>query len=511
MPGRIRLKNYKLYYNKSLARYLNCYLDNLYGVKNSRVNYNLATILIVFDPQKTNTEKIKQSIDELVNIRFKAKSKEFEEFDEYQKLLQKREAAKRNFIIFGLIYIAFKIKQSLYGKFSFRSSISVLKVASVVTIIGGYPLLKKLYSSFSKNLPVNSDVLYYITALSSTLLRESSKGVFVLMLKHLNDFKKYSADANSQSLLWQSLKDGKGLPWEKSDLPEEKLNIYKRVRDYQNKITYISLSLGTISFILTGNLLYALSPLLTLTPKAAGTALHTGMKNYLVLLNKHDIYLRNLNAIEKIVNINHIVFDKTGTLTYAEEVDTLRQDSYEMIKKLKHRGFNKITMITGDTGDKAEKIASELGISNVYSNCKNEDKEKLILEFKKSGTVLMVGDGINDINAMRSADVSVSFINYSCDRIKLQSDCIILHDDMIKLVDLIVLTQKAYICINQNITFAQSYNIFWGCLASLGNINTFTAKSINTLNSLIVLLLNKRIEYISRRGRFLSDPENCPF
>jgi cation transport ATPase len=504
LPGRIRLKNLKLYNNKSLARYLNCQLDNLYGVKNSNVNYNLATILIEFDPKKTNIQKLKQNIEELVNIKFLAKSKEFDEFDEYKELLQKRDIAKRNFIIFGLIYIAFKVKQALNGKFSFSSSVTVLKVASIVTIIGGYPLLKKLYSSLFKSLPVNSDLLYYTVALSSTLMRESSKGVFVLMLKHLNDFKKYSADANNKSLLWQSMKDGKGLPWEKSDTPEEKLSIYKRVRDYQDKVTYISLSLGTISFIISGNLLFALSTLLTLSPKASGTALHAGMKNYLVLLNKHDIYLRNLNAIEKLANLKQIVFDKTGTLTDTEDADALRPDSSEMIRKLKQLGFNKITMITADTEEKAAKTAGELGISDFYSNCKNEDKERLILEFKKSGTVLMVGDGINDINAMRYADVSVSFINYSCDKIKLQSDCIILHDDMVKLVDLIVLSQKAYAGIKQNITFAQGYNILWGVIASFGHINAFTAKSINTLNSLIVLLLNKRIEYLGKSSQFES-------
>jgi hypothetical protein len=107
LPGRIRLKNHKLYNNKSLARYLNCNLDNLYGVKNSNVNYISATILIVYDQKKTNIETLKSKIDELIDIRFKGKSKEFEEFDEYQKILEKREAAKRNFIIFAIIYISF--------------------------------------------------------------------------------------------------------------------------------------------------------------------------------------------------------------------------------------------------------------------------------------------------------------------------------------------------------------------------------------------------------------------
>lgn len=497
LPGRIRLKNYKLYYNKSLSRYINCHIDNLYGVKNSRVNHNIATILIIFDPKKTNAEIIKHNIDELINVRYSSKSKEFEEFDEYQKVLQKRDDAKKNLIFFGLIYITLKIKQALYGNFPFSSSVPVLKAASVITIIGGYPLIKKFYLKISKNLPFNSEVLYNMTAVSFTLMRESSKGVFVLVLKHLNEFKKYSAEANSQSLLWQSMEGGFEKPWEKQDISREELKIHQRVNDYQNKITHISLGIGLVGFILSGSPLYIISTLLALTPKAAGTALHIGMKNYLVLLNKYNIYLRNVNVIEKIANTKHIVFDRTETLTYGEKSGVSRRDPLEMINKLKQRGFSSITMVTGDTQEKAQEVAKKLGITSFYSNCQNEDKEKIILELKKSGIVLMVGDGVNDINAMRSADVSVSFINSTCDRIKLHSDCIILHDDMIKLLDVLGFSRKTYTYINQNISFAQGFNIFWGGVALFGQLNPFTAKSLNTLNSLIVLLLNKRIEYVS--------------
>ena len=67
----------------------------------------------------------------------------------------------------------------------------------------------------------------------------------------------------------------------------------------------------------------------------------------------------------------------------------------------------------------------------------------------------MVGDGINDEMAMKSADVSVSFSNNACDKLKLQSDCIIFENDMEKLTDLILISNKSLKKIDNTITISQ--------------------------------------------------------
>lgn len=697
LPGRVRLKSKKLYRNKSLAKYLNTYIDNLYGVKYSSVNHSTAAILIVFDPQKIGLDLLKQNINKAVASVIKNKPEKLSFYDRYYKTIEKRDRAKRNLIVFGLIYIAFKIKNSFYGKFSISSNVKVLQVASAITIIGGYPLIKSLYKRFAKNIPTDSDILLNLIALSFTLMRESSKGVFVLMLKEMNDYIKYSAEAEGERLMNQRMKNTSGMAWlnrspneeilipleklkigdtiavhsgelvpvygevlegsavvnslyftgqplinninqgnvvheglsliagelkvrvgkipdisDKPDITKDGLDIYKRVKSYQDIITPVSFGAGAMALLFTGNILNALSVLLVLTPAAAATALSSGQKSYIALLNKHKTYLRNPNTIEELTKTTHIVFDKTGTLTYgimkiesvisydknyserdilmisaACEVDsyhpisvtlqketagkidmnkvkssvllpskgiiasyenhivaignknlmdennidikneiaayldyeqrlftpvfvsidnkisgiivmkdTIRKDSFEMIKRLKQKGIRNISILTGDNQKRAAALAKELGISNVYSNCSCEEKEKVIQSLKSQETVIMVGDGINDINAMRSADVSISFINSSVDKVKLHSDCIIFDDNLTRLADIIPLSRKAYKSINISITISQIYNLVWGGLACFGSIDAFAAKSINTINSLIVMLINKKIEYL---------------
>jgi P-type E1-E2 ATPase len=613
LPGRARLKSNKLYHNKPLARYLNTYIDNLYGVKYSNVNHNTASILILFDPQKTNLEALKQNIEKASVSEIKNKLSKLETYDRYHKIIEKRDKAKRNLIIFGLIYIAFKIKSSLYGKFSLSCSVKVLQVASAVTIIGGYPLIKSLYKKFAKNIPTDSEILLNLSALTFTLMRESSKGVLVLVLKALSDYIEYSAEAEGERFLNQSMKSDSGMAVvPKPDISKTDLDIYKRVKDYQNAITPVSIGAGAAALIFSRNIMHALSVLLALTPGAAATALNSGQKSYITLLNRHKTYLRNPNIIEKLARADHIVFDKTGTLTdeimkietvltyderYSENdllaicaacesgsmhpisvtlqkkaegrfdsskvksssllpskgvvasyedyvvaignkdlmlernvdidkemplysdfeqklftpvfvsidnklcgmivmKDIIKKDAYEMIKRIKEKGIRNISILTGDNQNKALALASELGISSVYSNCSFEEKERIIEKLKSQETVIMVGDGINDAEAMRAADVSISFVNSSADIIKLHSDCIIFENDMTLLADIIPLSVKAYESIHQSITFSQIYNLVWGGMALFGNVDAFAAKAINTINSLAILLMDKRIEYL---------------
>jgi cation-transporting P-type ATPase C len=106
---------------------------------------------------------------------------------------------------------------------------------------------------------------------------------------------------------------------------------------------------------------------------------------------------------------------------------------------------------------------------------------------------MMVGDGINDIMAMRAADISVSFANYSSNEIKFNSDCIIFDEDINKLDDLIMLSQNAYRVIQQNITMSNLFNIFLGTIAFFGKFDIFSAKSIDTINSILALVMNERV------------------
>lgn len=607
LPGRVRFRSSRIYENKLLARYINSYIDCLYGINYSSANYSTGSILIVYDVEKTNCELIAENIEAAIDSKDMEKEKEIEKQEFYYKAIEKRNKSKRNFLFFGIVYLVLKIKHATVGKFSISRNVGVLKAASAVTIIGGYPLLKKLYKKFGRSVPTDADILLKLSAASFTLLRESDKGVFVLVLKNLSDYIKHSAEVQCLHTLNAGMGKTSGMAWLVLDNNEEilvsanalksgdnirihkgeispvqgeivggnavinslysvgqpivehvtsgnniqegvtvvfgalkvkvetipasivkrelslnKLNIHKKVGAYQDKVTKVALGAAGLNYILTGSMLNALSILLVLTPSATATALTNGMKNYVAALKSYSIYLKNPNTFEKIINTDSIMFDKTGTLTYGNMKsvnvdsfndeyynidselawttcmkDEVRKNAHLLIDKLKYSGINDISLLTGDIYEKSCNTAEALGIQKVYAECSNEDKLSVITEANKFHTVMMVGDGVNDIDAMKAADVSISFANSACDKIKLQSDCIVFEDNIERLADLIYMSQRAHRLIKQSIAFSQIWSITLGGLAFFQYFDAFTAKSLNTINSLIVLLLNQRIHWIT--------------
>lgn len=498
-PGRVRYKSPYLYNNKALSRYINAYADHLPGVRYSKANHCTATLLVVYDTGKIDGNWLNQNIEDALIAFIKNKPAEPDPYEDYCNRIEKRDKARRKFIFFGLIYLIFKVKHSMYGKFFFSSHVGILKLASMATIIGGYPLIKGLYKKFARHIPADSDILLSLTALSFTLLRESSKGVLVLMLKALNDYIRLSADVESRRLLCQSAGKILNEPEAecKPDISLDTLEIKSLASGYQKKATSIALEAGTLHFLLKGSALNALSVLLVLSPSAAETALSSGIKSYIALLKKNGIYLRNPNTFAKIADVKHVVID-LPTLMTAESA--IRADAFRLIGKLRERGLE-ISILTEDDGDEVHSPVSGLGSRNVYYNCTCEDKTRIVDDIKKQGTVMMIGGGESCAPAMKAADISVSLACSVCDKTRLHSDCILLEDDMIRVSDLISLSQKAYSRIKQGMAFVKAYNTVFGILAFISYFDTFTAKSINTMNSLFVLLLNKRIEYLAPEGK----------
>ena len=700
LPGRVRFKSEMIYYNKSLAKYINTYTDCLFGVLNCSVNIYTCSILIKYDSSKTDFITIKNNLLSVINSTAKVREEILSQYNLYYETLKNRNISRNKFLAFSLIYIFFKTKQISFGKFSLSRNVLVFELASLVTIIGGYPLFKKLYKKSTQCISSESEIILNMIAISFTISRESSKGVLVLVLKHMNNYIKLASDASAMRTLNCNMSRTSGMAWlirdnkqeilrnvnnlkigdlisihkgeliptdgeiiegnatvnslyhtgqpiinevnvgnkvyegiiliegelkikvsripeeyKKEDLSLKDLNVTARLSRYENIITPISLGMATLNFLITGNILNAFAILLVFTPSASRTALNSGIKNYVTALAKQDIYLRNPDCIESISNITQVVFDKTGTLTQGnmnimradsfndsystdellnicseceadsyhpvalsfkeainsmnirstnkvEKVnivtskgieafynqqrvligsidylnengidiskaaytleeykkihckpilisingnltglfamkDIIRPSSIELVKNLRDIGLEDIYLLTGDNFETATDVAAKLSIdkNRAFSNYNYEQKKMFVKEHKNKGKIMMVGDGINDERAMRVADVSVSFSNSACDKLKLQSDCIIFEDDMTKLVDLIIISNESLRKINHSIMISQGYNLFFGALAFFQYFDAFTAKSLNTMNSLMVLLLNERIKW----------------
>ena len=174
--------------------------------------------------------------------------------------------------------------------------------------------------------------------------------------------------------------------------------------------------------------------------------------------------------------------------------DVIRSDIKDIINKFYNNRIN-VIMLTGDNDITAKVIASELGIkkviANVFPNMKANYVKKLVDSGRK---VIMVGDGINDAPALATATIGVS-VNDGTDVAMDSSDVILMNNDMSNILDLIVISKKAYKVIKQNLFWAFFYNlcmlpIAMGLLENFGISMTPMFGSIAMIFSSLTVVFN---------------------
>ena len=175
--------------------------------------------------------------------------------------------------------------------------------------------------------------------------------------------------------------------------------------------------------------------------------------------------------------------------------DEVKPEMKETIKLLKELN-KKVIMLSGDNELTSKAIAKELEIEEVYSNISPKGKLEKVQELNKNKNVIMVGDGINDSPALKSASIGISVSN-GTDISSDSSDIILLKDDMKKIIDLLEIGRKTIKIIKQNLFWALFYNICMIPLAtgllSIG-INPMIASLAMTLSSITVVLNSLRLK-----------------
>ena len=178
--------------------------------------------------------------------------------------------------------------------------------------------------------------------------------------------------------------------------------------------------------------------------------------------------------------------------------DILKDNVIDIIQKLKNRNID-IVMLTGDNEKTAEIIAKEIGIDKVISNVTPKEKSEQIKKLKKSGLVMMCGDGINDSVSLVTADIGVS-VSSGTDIAMDSSQVVIMNDNLEKIDDLIEISRKTIRNIKQNLFWAFFYNICMipiacGILQPLGiTMNPMIAAFSMTISSLTVVLNALRLK-----------------
>ena len=173
--------------------------------------------------------------------------------------------------------------------------------------------------------------------------------------------------------------------------------------------------------------------------------------------------------------------------------DVIRENTKEVISKLNDRGIKTI-MLTGDNKQTAEKIAKEIGITEVIADVTPHQKAETVKKLKAENKyVMMCGDGINDSPALANSDIGVS-VNSGTDIAIDSSDVILTRNDLNSIVELLDISKKTVRNIKQNLFWAFFYNalmipIAIGLLRTLGiEINPMIASLAMVFSSLTVIL-----------------------
>ena len=118
----------------------------------------------------------------------------------------------------------------------------------------------------------------------------------------------------------------------------------------------------------------------------------------------------------------------------------------------------KVVMLTGDNENVAKRIADKLKIDEIYSNVTPSEKLEKIKQLNKNKNCIMVGDGINDSPALRTATIGIS-VNGGSDISQDSSDIILLNDNMNNIYELFDIGHRTMKIIKQNLFWALFYNI----------------------------------------------------
>ena len=168
--------------------------------------------------------------------------------------------------------------------------------------------------------------------------------------------------------------------------------------------------------------------------------------------------------------------------------DVIREDSKRMIENLHELGTETI-LLTGDNTETANYFASQVGISKVYGNLLPQEKLDWIEKLKNEGKqVCMIGDGVNDAPALKTANVSVAMGSVGSDVAIEAADIALLGDDIGKIPYLKKLSNSTLFTIKANIAISMMINAAAIICSVLGLLNPVTGAIVHNAGSCLVVL-----------------------
>ena len=219
-------------------------------------------------------------------------------------------------------------------------------------------------------------------------------------------------------------------------------------------------------------ILSAIAVLVIACPCAMGLATPTALMVGIGKAAEKQILIKDAAALENLRRIDALVTDKTGTLTIPnrsidftksdylalEEREMLKPNARKAMETLQKSGVE-VYMMSGDKEEATRYWAEKAGIKHYQSKVLPQDKEDMVRRLQAEGKrVAMVGDGINDTQALALADVSIA-IGKGTDVAMDVAQITLMGDDLQTLPDALLLSRRTVRMVWQNLFWAFIYNI----------------------------------------------------
>ena len=179
--------------------------------------------------------------------------------------------------------------------------------------------------------------------------------------------------------------------------------------------------------------------------------------------------------------------------------DVIKEDSPQAVKELQNMGI-RVVMITGDNERSAKAIGKLAGVNEVIAGVLPEGKEKEIARLKEQGSVIMVGDGINDAPVLALSDVGVAMGAMGSDMAVETADVVIQTDEPGKVAEAVAIGKRTRRIVYQNIILAIGVKLIVMILGVFGVANLWEAVFADSGVALLAVMNSTRIFLTKKSG-----------
>lgn len=227
----------------------------------------------------------------------------------------------------------------------------------------------------------------------------------------------------------------------------------------------------------------------------AGCGLIAEMKGEKLLVGNEKLLIKNGVTFERLESPYTVVYAaKDGAYLGAVEVgDRIRKEAKTAVEQLKKTGVSRLVMLTGDGEGRARKIANEVGVYEVNADLLPGDKLEKAERLKADGSLLYIGDGINDAPVMAAADCAASMGKLGSAAAVEASDMVLIADDLTALPKAVKIARKTRSIVMQNILFSIVMKAAFMVLGAIGVLPLWLAVFADVGVMLLAVLNSCRV------------------